>query len=85
MVGRAWCVMRGASSKVCEDEMHIMECPCYGDVRERCSQVFTGSDNSNITDHEMWNMGNGDCNNSFWERVPNFILKGRERRAVSIA
>jgi hypothetical protein len=73
--------------RVREDEMHVMECPCYADIRERYSQVCLGnsSDNSIITDHKMWNMMNGDCDNIFWERFSNFILKCRERRTISIA
>jgi hypothetical protein len=67
-----------------EDEMHVKECPCYADIRGRYSQVCAGSDNSKITDHEMWNMMNGDCNNISWERFSK-ILKCRERRTISIA
>jgi hypothetical protein len=62
--------------------VHVMECPCYANIRERCSQVCAGNDKSKIDDREMWNMMDGDCDNISGERFPNFILKCRERRMV---
>jgi hypothetical protein len=60
-----------------EDEMHIMECPCYSDIRRR---YFDTSECEDIGDVAMWHLMNGKSDAVFWEKFANFLLKCRKRR-----
>lgn len=62
---------------VCEDEMHLFECPLYASLRGRF-----GCNLPNHTDDGMLMLMSGEHDSSFWSRFANFLIKCKGRHVM---
>jgi hypothetical protein len=59
---------------VCEDEMHIFECPLYAGLRDRFNCNLP-----NRTDKDMLMLMSGEHDPSFWSKFATFLIKCKGR------
>jgi hypothetical protein len=69
-----------------EDEMHVLECPCYSDIRLRYRSLFHRNHGLTVwslhirNDARMCELMNGDGSYRFWNQLANFLLACKKRR-----
>ena len=87
MVARSDRVCPCCSSGAREDEMHILECPHYQDIRLRYSGLFpVVEDGVVVWDDDCMNkLMNGDGSRRFWNRLASFLLACKRSRAKVVA
>ena len=71
-----------------EDEMHLLECPFYNDIRLRFQTLFCSDQdpglmtwNMQVSDADMRTFMNGSTR-EFWNDLANFLLACRKKRQV---
>ena len=82
------CQCCGSGSR--EDEMHVLECHHYNEIRHRYQDLFPNDYGNNLVctaadDHIMKMVMNGDGSRGFWNRFANFLLACKRSREKVIA
>jgi hypothetical protein len=71
------CCLSGAR----EDELHVLECPYYQDIRLRYNGLFPVYEDGVVTDDEGMNkLMNGDGSRRFWNKLAHFLLACKRSR-----
>ena len=67
--------------RVREDELHLLECPVYADLRQRHG-IATIADS--LADGGVWSIMNGDGSFTFWNRFAIYIIACMKRRGETL-
>jgi hypothetical protein len=76
------CALQGNHER--EDEMHLLSCPHYADIRLEFHDVIPEY-NNNISDQDMYNIMNKGTDSVAWNRLALFIRRVFDKRSQLLA